>query len=239
MLMDIECDYATNDQSTENFNISERFYILKLKSKLNPNKLNFIMSRAKSKVEAYESFYMMRPREPFIKLKDWEVLAVYNMNEEISYQELYKYKEKEVLYYIEESKIGTYYPEDLYRKIEYFVYRPKASSLVYLYNNKKDLKKYTKDRSKIMGMVETDMASRHIGSFVVTKKEPTLSYLISTGDNINIVCHNDTIENLSELARDIYARCYDGDRIINFYYWNDGQLCRFFFVGRDMIIRKL
>lgn len=221
----------------------ERFFLIKVKEKMSPIKGDFLLTKARSDMEARNIFNAMRPKGAIKDIKKWEILGVYDLTKEADWDILMKREnfDQDIIYYIRKTEIGTFYPDDYRKKVCDLMFHYNTTGIVHIYDSK-EARKFSPKSSEVENLVEIDMGTTNTRGYVWTKEsgDAMIECLLGSKLDLSFVLYEKTIGDSIQFSQRVYELAEGMKGIhLQFYFYGENQLYRMEFHGREMRVIKL
>ena len=210
----------------------DHFYVLKIHEDRSRNPAILVITKAPDEIRARRYMASMRPKKPVVNPKEWNILDVYDTEDmsDMRRMQLHDSKFGEAVFYIEKTKVGTFYPHDISVKLANIKYRKNTTQIVHVMD-KHNSKEIGTNIQFVEDKLQKYILSTKTASSFYSEKEgdQMVQTLIETNQNICFVLYSKTMGELISFARKMY-NLTEGCRItLQFFYLENENLfeCNF------------
>lgn len=205
----------------------DHFFILKVHEDRSREPAIIVATKAPDEIRARRYFSAMRPKRPVVNPKEWNILDVYDTEDmsDMRRMKLHDGKYGEVVFYIEKTKVGTFYPHDVSLKLDSVIFRENTTQIVHLMD-KTNSKLIEDCQLLVEDKIQKKLLSTKTASSFFTEKEgeEVVKTLIGTNQNICFIIYNKTMGELISFARRMYQLAEGSAISLQFFYFESDNL---------------
>ena len=216
------------------------FFVLHVHEDRSRNPSILVTLKARNEFEARQLFPKMRPKTPILEPKKYYILDAYDTEDmpDMTRLKLHQHG-RQILFYIEESKIGTLCPRKVLISVDDLEYRKNETNLIHV-SDKSMYKIFAEKQHDIENKLQETILSMKTNTILYNTKdgEFVIKNCVANEKNLSFILYNKTMGELITFAENVYKIAKGSKIIIEFFYYENEQLYRCEF-GEELVMKKM